>query len=519
MEENQRSPSMNMLDRALNWLDPKLGYMRIAWRNAMRGYQAGGMDRGSDGWMPVNAKSEQMNQPQRDIIRAKARDCERNRDIVGGPIGVLERNIVSTGFRAQADTGDEELNVKMEDIFADWQKKQNCDITESQAFWEICKMTIRRTVVDGGILFVKTYTGNPRFPFQLQAREVDDLDSCGMIRVGENIVVNGIEVDKNQKPQAYYLKEVTPDGWSTGRSVRVEAKRVISLWRKTMPSQIREMSQLAPAITRANDTEEYLDAVSIKEKILASLSVFIKRLIPSGGGIGRLGGAGGGGKNDDYDPKTGYKKKRISPGLIMELQPGDDVSSVVPTGQAANAKELATLYQRLIGAGQGLSYEACSRDMSQVNYSSARQGHLEDQRTFEDWQQWLIDHLLSEVYTEVIISAVLSGELNIPDFWNKKSQYLRHSWTAPGWAWIDPVKEIKANDMAVQSGQDNLANVCGRTGLDWREVMEQRAKELAFKKSLEEKYGITMTEGVILSAQQNEQAPASQESDAGTGGS
>ena len=40
------------------------------------------------------------------------------------------------------------------------------------------------------------------------------------------------------------------------------------------------------------------------------------------------------------------------------------------------------LLQRLTGAGQGISYEATSRDMSQTNYSSARQGLIEDSMTY-----------------------------------------------------------------------------------------------------------------------------------------
>jgi len=44
----------------------------------------------------------------------------------------------------------------------------------------------------------------------------------------------------------------------------------------------------------------------------------------------------------------------------------------------------------------------------------------------------------------------------------------------------------------MSTGQDNLANICARVGYDWREVLEQRAKEFAYKKELEEKYGITM---------------------------
>lgn len=491
MEENQRSPNhSNILDRAISWFSPKWGYARMAWRDAVRGaYTAGDINRSSEGWVPVNAKAEQINQAQRDFVRARTRHAERNSDIIGSVLGNKERNIVGIGFRVQPLTDDEALNVQLLEIFNDWQLPENCDVTGTQAFYEICKMIIRRHEVDGGILFIKCWGGNKRFPFQLQAREVDDLDSNGVMKYGDNAIVNGVEVDRKQKPVAYHLKVFSVDGWFTGKTERIIAKNVYALWTKILPSQIREFSPLAPAVSRVNDTEEYLDTISIKEKILASLAAFIKRALPTGN-IGRNGKQTV--ESKDYDPQTGYKRKRITPGMLMEIQPGDDVTSVIPSGQAANTKELTSLFQRLIGAGRGLSYEATSRDMSEVNYSSARQGLLEDQKTYADDQEWLSIHFLRLVYEEVITSAVLAGTVNIPDFWQNKAKYLKHRWIEPGWNWIDPLKEASANKIAINTGQDNLGNICARAGYDWREIMEQRAKELAYKKELEEKYGIIM---------------------------
>lgn len=491
--------------------------MRVAWRramNEMRGaYSAGDMDRRAEGWNPVNGTAEQLNQPQRDLIRSRARERERNSDMLESILLALERNVVGTGFRLQSKavksdgSPADDVRRKLEVAFKSWQKKQNCDITGQQSFWEMQKMALRRTKVDGGILFVKTYTGNKRFPFQLQAREVDDLDSNGLIRnpATGNIIINGVEVNQYSRPVAYWLKEYTPDGWYTGRSKRIEAQQVIVLWKKKRPTQVREVSDLAPAIMRINDVEELIDSVSMKEKILSALAIFIKRALPnSGRGLTSV-------PSSDYDPKTGYKKKRISPGMITDLQPGDDVTSVIPTGQAANTRDFSGLMQRLIGAGQGLSYEAASRDMSQVNYSSARQGLLEDQKTYEDWQQWLIDHFLSEVYTEFVISAVLSGEVKTPGFWQNKDSYLDHEWIAPGWGWIDPKKEVEANTSAINSGQDNLANICARAGYDWRDVLKQRAEELAYVKQLEEEYGVKLSLGGEPVAEQQQAGEESAE--------
>ena len=477
---------MNWLDRAIGFINPAWGYRRIAWRQAMRNYDAGSTDRLNAGWTAVNASAEQTDSPQRDIIRARARDLERNSDIAEGIIGPLERNVVGKGITVQAKvkkadgTEDDDLNTQIERLWKRWCKPWNCDVTGLQSFAEMQRMAVRRLEVDGGIIFVKTYTKGGPVPFALQAREVDELDTSLNHMPGlssKNRVWCGIEMDKYNRPVAYWLKKYTPDGFWTGKSERIEAKRIIFLWQKHRPSQIREMSPLARTVPRVRDVNEFVEAVSVKERILACLAVFITKQVP--GGVGR------GVARGTTDTKSGYSQQTMSPGMIKELQPGETVTAVTPSGQATSAKDFISTQQRLAGSGQGLSYEAVSRDMSQVNYSSARQGLLEDQRTYGIWQQFLIDHFCEEVYTEFVISAVLAGQLNIPDFWQNKDRYLEHEWIPPGWSWIDPLKEVTANTKALQTGQDTLARLCAERGEDWREVLKQRAKEMALAKELE----------------------------------
>ena len=124
MEQKQKS-NLNILDRAISFISPRAGLERLAWRNAQRSYDAGRTDRLNAGWNPVNAPAESMNQSQRDLLRARARDLERNADISEAVIQAFERNVVGLGMKVQAKplkkdgTEDEELAQKMEDIFFD----------------------------------------------------------------------------------------------------------------------------------------------------------------------------------------------------------------------------------------------------------------------------------------------------------------------------------------------------------------------------------------------------------------
>lgn len=486
---------MNWIERAIGVISPEWAYKRMAWKQALsRHYDSGGNDRLNSGWNAVNATAQQTDHAQRDIIRARARDLERNSDIAEGIIGPLERNVVGTGIRVQAKvqktdgTDDDELNQQIEDLWEEWCRARNCDVTGQQTFAEMQRMAIRRMRVDGGILFVKCYTNTGPVPFSLQAREVDELDSSMLSVPGtsKNRVVGGIEFDQYNKPVAYWLKKFTADGYWTGQSERIEANRVIYLWEKHRPSQIREISPMAKTLPRVRDINEFVEAISVKERILACLSVFITKQTPSGLGRGVK-----------VDAQSGMPVRTISPGMIQELQPGETVSTVNPAGQSSNARDFITTQQRLAGAGQGMSYEAVSRDMSQVNYSSARQGLLEDQRTYAILQKFLIEHFCYEVYTEFLISAVLAKQLDIKDFWKNKRRYLKHEWISPGWSWIDPLKEVKANEAALNTGQDTLSRICAERGMDWRDVLKQRAKEAQMAKEL----GINITGGGATNAE------------------
>lgn len=75
----------------------------------------------------------------------------------------------------------------------------------------------------------------------------------------------------------------------------------------------------------------------------------------------------------------------------MELDAGDEIQVVNPSGQASNTKDMATILLRAFSSALGLSYEATSRDMSQVNYSSARQNLIEDRESYKEWQHYLTE--------------------------------------------------------------------------------------------------------------------------------
>jgi lambda family phage portal protein len=469
---------LNWLDKSIAAVSPRWAYKRLAWRNGMGVFDAGNRGRLNQGWNPSSAPNEQRKQAERTLIRVRAQDLEHNSDIAAGILQAFDRNVAGTGIMLQAKISHDtpgnqagEMNQRIETLWKEYCKAENIDITTTQSLEEITEMIIRRYIVDGGILIVKVYVPNSEFPFKLQVRSVDELNT--LVQPGEGTrIVEGVELDEYNRPVAYHFKKTT-DGYllNPAETVRIPAKDVIYLFKKTSPQQVREVSQLVTALPRIKDANQFIEAVSIKERVLACMAVFIKKDTPQGG-VGR--GVRGGGENTQID----YSGVSLAPGMIGELNPGDEVQTVIPAGQASNTKEFITTLVRMIAAGLGLSYEAVSRDLSQVNYSSARQGLIEDRKLYKKLQKMIIERVLRPVYLEFLESMYLKGKLELPGYSQDRSSYTAHMWVPPGSTWIDPKKEADANKTALDSNQDTLARICAERGEDWRDVVVQRAAEI-----------------------------------------
>lgn len=465
---------MSLIDGIVAAFSPERAYRRQAYRqayNELRNYDAGNYDRPSQNWRVINQSAEITDRYSRDNIRARARDLERNSDVMTSVVGAFKRNVVGSGFQIQAKTEEADLNKTIERTWKRWCKKQNCDVTGTQSLNQMIRMAVERKKVDGGILFVKRYTHDGFVPFKLQMIEVDELDiSVMQPKFAGNKVVGGIEINQWNRPVGYYIRQYDVQGFQVTEPVWVDAKDVIFYFTKKRPTQIREISDMTATIPRIRDINEYMQAVSIKQRIEACLSVFIKKSLPTQG-IGRQGA----GASD----RVNYDGKLLSPGMIKELNAGDDIQVVNPTGQGADATSFTKLQQRLVGAGVGISYEATSRDMSEATYSSARQGMIEDELTYGEEKELLME-VLDEIYETFVISAVLCGALNIPAFWDDKERYLSHDWTQEPKPWIDPQKESRANETALQTGQKTYKQIAAENGRDWRDQVDDIAEVIEY---------------------------------------
>lgn len=205
---------MNILEKAIALISPQWACQRAFYAESLRSYEAGEVSRFNDGWIPVNTDTENSEKSQRDLIKARARYLEDNSDIAGAAIGGIVRNVVGTGIKPQARTGDDDLNKQIEALWAEWCRAENCDITGQQTFEELQALLLRRKVVDGEIFIKKTVNRRGKFPLRLQIIK-SDLLSQYMITAPKtgNVIRSGVELDNYLKPVAYWIDKKSPDGF------------------------------------------------------------------------------------------------------------------------------------------------------------------------------------------------------------------------------------------------------------------------------------------------------------------
>ena len=468
---------MAWLDTLIGWVSPERAARREGWRlyrQMVRNYDAAGDERLNAGWRVAGtASAEVTDAGSREIIRSRARDLERNSDIAKAVVLAYTRNVVGGGFTLQARTGDEELNDRIETLWAEWCKAKNCDVTGQQSFNQLLRMCVERKKVDGGVLIHKVYTQEGTWPFKLQLLEVDEL-SMGWAKPHNknHQLAGGIEYDAYNKPVGYWITPYSLDGMAPTEPVYVKAQNMIFYYSKHRPSQVREISDLSVSMTRIRDANEFMTALSLKERIAACLAVIVRHVLPNAT-IGRGGNL--------HDKTTGYDGKTITPGMIMDIGTADDVSVVNPGGGSADGVNFLKTQLRLIGAGQGLSYMTMTRDLSGMNYSGARQAAIEDGVSFQEEQELLQEKVMDEVYETFVISCVLLGMLPVDAaafFGDQelKRRYLKHEWIAAKKPWVDPGKEASAQKTALETGSKTYKQIAAEGGYDWQEQLRDMAE-------------------------------------------
>jgi len=174
-------------------------------------------------------------------------------------------------------------------------------------------------------------------------------------------------------------------------------------------------------------------------------------------------------------------------GTFEQLPAGTSFTTFDPQHPSTAFKDFTKCVLRSVAGGLGVSYNSLSSDLEGVSFSSIRSGVLEERDQWRQNQQWMIDHFLNRVYKEWLSMVLLNGALRFT-FADYEKLSVIH-WQPRGWAWVDPLKDAKANTEAVLAGIKTASEVISETGSDIEDVYAQ----LQYEQELAKKYGLNLS--------------------------
>lgn len=414
---------------------------------------------------------------QRNRLRYRARDIERNSTTTGAILAALKNNVIGTGFNLQVRSSDEEYNQRIETLWKEWCHHENCDWVQKQSLTDMLKLILTRYYVDGGILLTFPLDKSRKIPLTVQLHDVEEFEDTDYFKpTGNTILEQGVELTKDGRAVAYWLKRENPDGLMSEAPIKIPAENAIFLWDKTAVCQYRELTMLARGIVPTKDLEDYNNAVAFQQKVAGSLSAFIEKEGGTMGAPGRV-----------ANRQDGSRVERIEGGMVKYLNEGERLKTIVPAGQAAEVGECNSIQQRKIAADLGLSLESTARNVERVNYSSARQNLLNDNVTYEAARMTLIEYVLRPLLKRFIEMCYLTGRLDDTTFELGNEEFYQAEWLSKSIGWIDPKKEAEANTINLANGGKSFQQYCAEQGVDWRERIDSMAEvqEYAKKKGVD----------------------------------
>ena len=452
-------------------------------------YDAAGRGRRFAGWNPPATG------PNRAIagletIRNRTRDSARNDWASRSAVQKWSTALVGIGITPRFKRLKGKRRLEIIDLWDDFAQVSDAD--------GVLNIYGQQTLVvkawaDGGECFARRRArfddeGFP-VPMQVQLLESDmlpllDADQYqGLPR--NHIIRSGIELNKRGRRIAYWFYKEHP-GDAVGAQnigadalVRVMASEVAHIYEPERPGQLRGVSMLAPVLARLRNTADYEDATLERQKIANLFVAFVRSTLPKID------------PNDpNYDALTGQAFEEagdlapllpLKPGLIQELEDGQDVSFANPPEAGTNYSDYMRTSHLGTAAGAGVPYEVMSGDIKEVSDRTLRVIINEFRRLAEQRQwQMVIPQFCQKVVNWFADAAVLAGKASLSEVDDiRRVEHAPH-----GWAYIHPVQDVQGKKMEVESGFRSRASVIGERGDDPEAVDAERASDQAREKDL-----------------------------------
>jgi lambda family phage portal protein len=413
-------------------------------------------------------------------IIENARDMARN-DVVVGPL--VERavmNTIQSGFAVDPQTGDAGVDAELSARWVEWSNDPDAvDLAGELSFTDVEQHAFRSMIVDGDIIALPTTSGH---------LELIEAHRCRSPKTKRN-VVHGVLLDSNRKRVEYWLTVGEARTTSTVRvkdmrriPVRDQAGRrqVFHVYNPRRVSQTRGVSALAAAFDELGIFQDVQFAKLVQQQIVSCFAILAEREASETayGGLPRTGEQ----STETLPDGTTRTLQGIAPGMFISGAAGERLTGFSPNVPNPEFFEHVRLILMLVGTHLGLPLVLVTLDASETNFSGWRGAVDQARLGFRQNQAALIRRLHRPAWAWKVNEWIADDTGLRRAATTSDVAIYRHTWHAPRWPYIEPLKDAAADLLRVRTGLTSWRRIQAERGGDEndiaREVVEDNARRI-----------------------------------------
>jgi lambda family phage portal protein len=473
-------------------------------------------------WRPKLQSADADMLDNKEVAEARTIDLVRNNGIASGAVQSRKDRVVGAKFRLILAPDYRTLGLDramlrewarlIEGEYSAWADDPSCfaDAQRKRTVTEILRDSEATRFMQGESFLTREWRFMPfnESPYGTCFAMVEpERVSNPMLADAEKIRA-GIEFDSYGAATAFHIRtrhpedfsrstlggDIDPNQWQRiTKYNRFGWLQVIHNFEQQRSSQTRGFSSFASVVKRLKMLDRQENIQLELSIIAASLAIVIESQFGPNSAHEALGASGIGQLAEYVGAQSSFKKN--SPVLfdgvkIPHLFPGEklNVSRAEPPGDQFAAFQEAML--RHTARGLNTSYESLSGDYSKTSYSSARAAMAESWASVLASREFGPARNATHIFRLWLREGIVRGLLPLPpgvkleDFLGRMGLFSRCGWLGAGRIPIDELKNARANKLQLETNQTTLASIAADAGMDWEEMLEQRAEEMNMAKEL-----------------------------------
>ena len=467
----------------------KSGNIRLGSSNRSL-FAAADSDKNNSKWDKTPVPIGQVIDQKLSVLVARSRERISNDDYARGFVREVRKNVlghkgITLQVRGKEPDGtlDVQGNAAVEAAFKKWGRRENCT-ADGRLDWQRAKRVVINTVVGSGEIFVRIVEGVAAGPWGFAIQLFDPL----RVPIGVNndrlsngnVIRHGIEMTPFGRPVAYLIETkagVVAGAFRHGGKEfeRVPAGEIIHIYDQEHPEQFRGIPWNHTTLTRLRNLAGFEEASLVNARAGASKTMVLKA------------------DPEVFDAETNEDDEYEEPEIELEtnsvivLPPGYDPVNYSPDFPSASVAPFSKHMLRGAATGTGVAYNTFANDLEGVNFSSIRQGKLDERDGWKDIQEWFIESYCVAIYERWLAHSLLSGRVinsnGRPLPATRFDKFSEAEWQARRWDWVDPLKEEKSITEAVSNMRKSPGESIRESGREPAEVWKNFAADIASMKA------------------------------------